>query len=62
VPDWQKYWFAVDGLRSEIARGATEEQALAAVKLEQYSSLPTYERQREILVRRMYQELTGTLQ
>lgn len=53
---------ARDGVRSEIARGATEEQAVAAVKLEQYRDLPTYERQREILVRRMYQELKGTLQ
>jgi glyoxylase-like metal-dependent hydrolase (beta-lactamase superfamily II) len=53
---------ARDGLRSEIARGATEDQAVAAVTLEQYRHLSTYERQREILVRRMYQELKGTLQ
>jgi glyoxylase-like metal-dependent hydrolase (beta-lactamase superfamily II) len=53
---------ARDGVRREIARGATEDQAVASVTLEQYAGLPTYESQREILVRRMYQELTGTLQ
>jgi cyclase len=53
---------ARDGIQSEITRGATEDQAVAAVKLQQYEKLPTYAAQREVTVRRMYKELKGELQ
>lgn len=52
---------ARDALQNEIARGATEDQAVAAVKLQQYETLPNYASQREVVVRRMYKELRGTL-
>jgi glyoxylase-like metal-dependent hydrolase (beta-lactamase superfamily II) len=50
-----------DALKTEIARGATEDQAAAAVKLQQYAAMPNYAAQREITVRRMYKDLTGKL-
>jgi hypothetical protein len=50
-----------DALQSEIARGATEDQAVAAVKLPQYEKMPNYTAQRETTLRRMYKELTGSL-
>jgi cyclase len=50
-----------DALKTEIARGATEDQAAAAVKLEQYAAMPNYAAQREVTVRRMYKDLTGKL-
>src|SRR5438552_691635 len=46
---------------NEMARGATEDQAAAAVKLQQYGKLPTYTAQREVTVRRMYKELKGNI-
>jgi cyclase len=49
---------ARDALQEQIARGATEDQAVATVKLQQYEKLPTYAEQREMLVRRMYKEMT----
>ena len=52
---------ARDAIQNEIARGATEDQAVAAVKLQQYEKLPTFAAQREVTVRRMYKELTGKL-
>ena len=52
---------ARDAIQNEIARGATEDQTVAAVKLQQYEKLPTYPAQREPTVRRMYKELTGNL-
>jgi cyclase len=52
---------ARDAIQSEIARGATEDQTVAAVRLQQYEKLPTYAAQREVTVRRMYKELTGAL-
>ena len=52
---------ARDAIQSEIARGATEDQAVAAVKLQPYANLPSYGGQREVVVRRMYKELTGNL-
>ena len=52
---------ARDAIQNEIARGATEDQAVAAVKLQQYEKLPTYAAQREVTVRRMYKELAGNL-
>ena len=47
--------------QEQIARGATEDQAVIAVKLQQYEKLPTYAEQREMLLRRMYKEMTGKL-
>jgi cyclase len=52
---------ARDGIQNEIARGATEDQAVATVKLQQYEELPSFAAQREVVVRRIYKELKGTL-
>ncbi len=52
---------ARDAIQKEIARGATEDQTVASVKLQQYDKLPTFAAQREVAVRRMYKELTGGL-
>ena len=52
---------ARDAIQHEISRGATEDQAVAAVKLQQYEKLPTYAAQREVTVRRIYKELSGSL-
>lgn len=51
-----------EAVQKEIARGATEDQAVAAVVLPQYSGLTGYEQQQQVLVRRMYQGLKGTRQ
>jgi glyoxylase-like metal-dependent hydrolase (beta-lactamase superfamily II) len=51
-----------DAVQKEIARGATEEQAAAAIRWPQYEKLAGYDAQREIAVRRLYQQLTGKLQ
>jgi len=48
-----------DAVQSEIARGATEDQAVAAVLLPQYKDMVGYQQQRSVLVRRMYQGLKG---
>jgi cyclase len=53
---------ARDGIQNEIARGATEDQAVAAVKLQQYEKLFAFATQREVVLRRIYKELKGTLQ
>jgi cyclase len=53
---------ARDGIQNEIARGASEDQAVAAVKLDQYSKLYAFMGQREVVLRRIYRELKGTLQ
>lgn len=50
-----------DAVQQEIARGATEDQAAAAIKLAQYEKMQGYTSQREVAVRRMYKEMTGTL-
>jgi cyclase len=50
-----------DAVQKEIARGATEEQAVAAVRWPQYEKLQGYDAQRETAVRRLYQQLTGKL-
>ena len=52
---------ARDGIQSEIARGATEDQAVEAVKLDQYSKLYAFMGQREVVLRLIYRELKGTL-
>ena len=53
---------ARDGIQIESARGATEDQAVAAVTLQQYEKLPSFAAQREVVLRRIYRELKGTLQ
>jgi hypothetical protein len=50
-----------DGVQKEIARGATEDQAAAAIKLPQYEHMQGYKSQREVAVRRTYREMMGTL-
>ena len=52
---------ARDGIQNEIARGATEDQAVAAVTLQQYEKLPLFAGNKEAVVRRIYKELKGTL-
>jgi cyclase len=51
-----------DAVQKEIARGATEDQAVAAIRWPQYEKLQGYDTQRETAVRRLYQQLTGKLQ
>ena len=52
---------ARDGVQREIARGATEDQAVATVTLQQYEKLPSFAAQREVVLRRIYRELKGSL-
>jgi cyclase len=52
---------ARDAIQKEIARGATEDQAVAAVKLQQYEKMPNYTAQRETTLRRLYKDLAGSL-
>jgi len=49
-------------IQNQIAQGATEDQAVAAVKLDQYAKLYAFAGQREVVLRRIYRELKGTLQ
>jgi len=50
-----------DAVAQEIARGATEDQAVAAVRWPQYEKMRGYDAQRETAVRRLYRQLTGAL-
>jgi glyoxylase-like metal-dependent hydrolase (beta-lactamase superfamily II) len=50
-----------DAVQAQIARGATEDQAVAAIRWPQYEKLQGYDAQRETAVRRLYQQLTGKL-
>ena len=50
-----------DAVQIEVARGATEDQAVAAVRWPQYENVRGYNTQRETAVRRLYQQLTGKL-
>ena len=50
-----------DRIQNEIARGATEDQVVATVTLQQYEKMPQFATTREAVVRRMYKELKGTL-
>lgn len=50
-----------DAVQKEIAGGATEDQAAAAIRWPQYEKMQSYDAQRETAVRRLYQQLTGTL-
>ena len=53
---------ARDGIQNAIARGASEDQAVAAVTLDQYAKLYAFAGQRDVVLRRIYRELKGTLQ
>lgn len=50
-----------DAVQKEVARGATEDQAVATVRWPQYEKMQSYDAQRETAVRRLYQQLTGKL-
>jgi glyoxylase-like metal-dependent hydrolase (beta-lactamase superfamily II) len=50
-----------DAVQKEIARGATEDQAVAMVRWPQYEKMQAYNAQREVAVRRLYRQLTGAL-
>ncbi len=51
-----------DAVQQAIARGATEDQAIATVGWPQYAKMRGYDAQRETAVRRLYRQLTGVLQ
>jgi len=51
-----------DAVQKEVARGATEEQAIATVQWPQYEKMQGYMPQRAVAVRRLYEQLTGKLQ
>jgi glyoxylase-like metal-dependent hydrolase (beta-lactamase superfamily II) len=51
-----------DSVQKEIARGATEDQAVATIRWPQYEKMQGYNAQREVAVRRLYRQLTGALQ
>jgi glyoxylase-like metal-dependent hydrolase (beta-lactamase superfamily II) len=50
-----------DSVQQAIARGATEEQALATIHWPQYEKLRGYDSQRQTVIRRLYRQLTGVL-
>jgi glyoxylase-like metal-dependent hydrolase (beta-lactamase superfamily II) len=50
-----------DAVQQEIARGATEDQAVATIRWPQYEKMQAYNVQREVAVRRFYRQLTGAL-
>ena len=50
-----------DAVQKEIARGATEDQAVASIRWPQYEKMQGYDAQRETAIRRLYQQLTGKL-
>jgi glyoxylase-like metal-dependent hydrolase (beta-lactamase superfamily II) len=50
-----------DAVQKEIARGATEDQAVATIRWPQYEKMQSYDAQRETAVRRLYRQLTGAL-
>jgi len=50
-----------DAVQKEIARGATEDQAAAAIRFPQYEQMQGYKSQREVAIRRLYREMMGTL-
>jgi glyoxylase-like metal-dependent hydrolase (beta-lactamase superfamily II) len=50
-----------DVVQQEVTRGSTEDQAVAAIRWPQYEKMQGYNAEREVAVRRLYQQLTGTL-
>jgi len=54
---------ARDGVQAQIAQGATEEEVLQNVTLEQYAYVgDAFEAQSQVMLSRMYRELVGTLE
>jgi len=51
-----------DRIQTEITRGATEDQVVSTVTLQQYEKMPQFAGTKEAVVRRIYKELKGTLQ
>jgi cyclase len=51
-----------DAVQKEVARGATEDQAVAAIQWPQYQKLQGYDAQRETAIRRLYRQLMGKLE
>jgi hypothetical protein len=50
-----------DAVQKEVGLGATEDQAAATVRWPQYEKMQGYNVEREVAVRRLYRQLTGTL-
>jgi glyoxylase-like metal-dependent hydrolase (beta-lactamase superfamily II) len=50
-----------DAVQKEIARGATEDQAVVTIRWPQYEKMQGYNAEREVAVRRLYRQLTGAL-
>jgi glyoxylase-like metal-dependent hydrolase (beta-lactamase superfamily II) len=50
-----------DAVSQEVTRGSTEDQAVAAIRWPQYEKMQGYNAEREVAVRRLYQQLTGGL-
>lgn len=50
-----------DAVEKQIANGATEDQAVAAINFPQYEKMQGYTSQKEVAVRRTYREIMGTL-
>ena len=50
-----------DAVQNQIARGATEDQAVAALPFPEYNGLRGYPEQKDLAVRRIYKELKGQL-
>ncbi len=55
---WQILKDVRDAVKRQIERGASEEEALAAIHLPQFKKFKGYQRAFEIAVRRIYRELT----
>jgi hypothetical protein len=50
-----------DSVQQAVARGVTEDQAVATIQWPQYEKLRGYESQRPTVIRRVYRQLTGAL-
>jgi len=50
-----------DAVQKQIAQGATEDQAVAAINFPEYENLRAYAQQKNVAVRRIYKELKGEL-
>jgi hypothetical protein len=50
-----------DSVAQALARGVTEDQAVATIQWPQYEKLRGYEAQRPSVIRRFYRQLTGAL-
>ena len=53
---------ARDAVQQQIAQGALEEEIVSNVMLQQHAELGGYRQQREVVLRRTYQDLQGTLE